>query len=82
MSVKDIKNSAYLNYLHFKEILHLLSNDELSISDIQKKVGMPLSTAYKKMKVLQDLRIIEVTRYRVVNGMKRESLFRKVQDNE
>lgn len=78
----EIKNSAYLNYLHFKEILDLLSNDELSISDIQKKVGMPLSTAYKKMKVLQDLGIIEVKRYRVVNGKKRESIFRKVQDNE
>jgi len=82
MSEKDIKNSAYLNYLQFKEILHLLSNDELSISDIQKKIGMPLSTAYKKMKVLQDHGIIEVKRYRLVNGMKRESLFMKVQGNE
>ena len=78
----DIKNSAYLNYLQFKKILHLLSNNELSISDIQKKVGMPQSTAYKKMKVLQDLGIIEFKRYRLVNAYNKESLFMKVQGNE
>ncbi len=78
----EIKNSAYLNYLQFKEILHLLSNDELSISEVQKKVGMPQSTAYKKMKVLQDLGIIEVKRHRLVNAHNKESLFMKVQGNE
>ena len=74
----EIKDSAYLNYLQFKEILHLLSNDELSISEIKKKVLMPQSTAYKKMKVLQDHGVIEVKRYRLVNGKNKESIFGKV----
>jgi len=75
---ENIKDSAYLNYLQFKEILELLSNDELSISEIQEKLEFPISTAYKKMKVLQDLGVIEIKRYRLVHGMRREALFRKV----
>jgi len=72
---EDIKNTAYLNYLQFKEILHLLSNDELSISQIKEKVGIPQSTAYKKMKVLQDQGVIKVKKFRFVNGRSREALF-------
>ena len=51
---------AYKNYLQFKKILELLSKDELSISDIQDKVGLPQSTAYKKMKDLQNVGVIEL----------------------
>jgi predicted transcriptional regulator len=69
---------AYKNYLQFKKMLELLSNDELSISDIQEKVGLPQSTAYKKMKDLQRVGVIELKKYRLVHGMRREALYRKV----
>lgn len=69
---------AYQNYLQFKKILELLSKDELSISDIQKKLGLPQSTAYKKMKDLQKVGVIEIKKYRLVHGMRREALYRKV----
>lgn len=70
---------AYQNYLQFKKILELLSKDELSITDIQQKVGLPQSTAYKKMKDLQRVGVIELKKYRLVHGMRREALYRKVE---
>jgi len=70
---------AYQNYLQFKKMLELLSKDELSISEIQEKVGLPQSTAYKKMKDLQKVGVIELKKYRLVNGMRREALYRKVE---
>jgi len=75
MKQENIKDHAYRNYLQFKEIIELLTNHDLSISDIQKKVEMPISTSYKKMKVLQNLGVIQVKKYRLVHGMRRESLF-------
>jgi len=76
---EDIKNHAYRNYLEFKEIIKLLTDHDLSISDIQKKTQIPTSTAYKKMKVLQNLGVIQVKKYRLVNGRNKVSLFSVVE---
>ncbi len=75
MKHENIEDHAYRNYLQFKEIIELLTDNDHSISDIQKKVEIPTSTAYKKMKVLQNLGVIETKRYRLLKGMRRESLF-------
>ncbi len=75
MMHEDIKNSAYLNYLQFKKMLEMLSNNQCSISEIKEKLDIPQSTAYKKMKVLQNIGVIEIKKYRLVHGLRRESLF-------
>ena len=56
-------------------MLEMLSNNQCSISEIKEKLGIAQSTAYKKMKVLQKIGVIEIKKYRLVHGMRRESLF-------
>ena len=56
-------------------MLQMLSNNQCSISEIKEKLEIPQSTAYKKMKVLQNIGVIEIKKYRLVHGMRRESLF-------
>jgi len=75
MKHENIKDSAYLNYLQFKEMLEMLSSNQCSISEIKEKLEIAQSTAYKKMKVLQNLGVIQVKKYRLVHGMRREALF-------
>ncbi len=53
-----------------REILTILTNEELSSQQIASKLDMPTSTAYRKIKSLEELNLIKKTKVvRTVEGL-------------
>ena len=53
-----------------KEIIHILSNTELTIQQISNKLNMPQSTTYRKIRKLEVLKIIKKTKVvRTMEGL-------------
>lgn len=55
---------------HNREILSILSKEELSGQMIAKKLDIPTSTVYRKIKQLEDLQLIKKTKVmRTLDGL-------------
>lgn len=53
-----------------REIIKLVSNKELTIQQISAMLNIPLSTAYRKIKKLEELKIIKKTKVvRTLEGL-------------
>jgi DNA-binding transcriptional ArsR family regulator len=53
-----------------REIIKLLSNSELNIQQISDALNIPLSTAYRKVKKLDELKLIKKTKVvRTLEGL-------------
>ena len=53
-----------------RDIIKLLSNSELNIQQISDTLNMPLSTAYRKVKKLDELKLIKKTKVvRTIEGL-------------
>ena len=53
-----------------REIIKLLSNSELNIQQISDTLNIPLSTAYRKVKKLDELKLIKKTKViRTLEGL-------------
>ncbi|MGI0072320.1 MAG: helix-turn-helix domain-containing protein [Nitrosotalea sp.] len=53
-----------------REIIILLTNNELTVQEIATKLGIPLSTAYRKIKFLEYMKMIKKTKVvRTLEGL-------------